>query len=208
MKTMTKIFAVSALLASSVSVSALPAYAKSRGFDTTISEKLSTPVKLEVVLSDDLAHRANNLPDDISKRSGSNRLNAGFANNGYYGDKALQYLVDEVVEEFSEDFEKRNLVISDTASTTLRVTIVDVKNNRPTFEQLSREPNLSLESFGIGGIELEAELIGADAVSRGEMTYVWYENDIRDGFARTAGIWSDARRGISRFSKRAAKSLS
>lgn len=199
--------AITVLSAASVLGTVSNADAKSRGFETTIEQSLSVPVKLEIVLSESMQQRANGLPEDITKRNNS-RLRSGFSNNGYYGEKALNELIEDVREEFTEDFEDRGLVIDDNAAQTLLITIVDAKNNRPTFEQMSREPSLSFQSFGSGGIELTGELIDASDAVVGEMSYRWFENNIRDGFAQSASTWSDARRGISRFSRRAAKTLS
>lgn len=196
-----------ALISAPIALTATSATAKSIGFESTIEQKLDRPVKLEIVLSESLEHRANNLPKDISKRGGG-LSRSGFSNNGFYGERALNDLIDEVEEEIVEDFGDKGLMIDANAAQTLRITIVDAKNNRPTFEQLSREPSLSFDSFGIGGIELMGELISADDQVLGEMSYRWYETNIRDGFARGASVWTDARRGISRFSRRAAKSLS
>lgn len=184
------------------------ANAKSVGFESNIEQTLSAPVKLEVVLSESLQHRADNLPKELSKRGSGSNLRSGFTGNGYYGERDLERLVSRVEEEMVDDFSRRGLVISDDAAQTLRVTIVDAKNNRPTFEQLSRDPSLSYQSFGTGGIELTAELIGANDAVIGDMSYYWFETNIRDGFSQSASTWSDARRGISHFSRKAAKSLS
>lgn len=188
----------------------LGAAAKSHGFETTIASPLQTPVKIEVVLSEDLAFRANNLPKKLSDRgSGSRGLGAGFSGNGFYGDRALEHLVDEVLEELTEDFTKRGIAISDDAAIILRVTLEDVKNNRPTFEQMSKEPGLSFDSFGVGGAELSGELVSNDGNSLGTVNYRWFETGLRnDGFARANGTWSDANRAISRFAKKTAKTLS
>ncbi len=188
----------------------LGAIAKSHGFKTTIAAPLQTPVKIEVVLSEDLAFRANNLPEKLSDRgAGSRGINSGFSGNGFYGDRSLSRLVDEVREELTEDFAKRGIAMSNDAPITLRVTLEDVKNNRPTFEQLSKEPGLSFHSFGIGGAELSGELISNDGGSLGTLHYRWFESSLdNDGFDRAKGIWTDAHRAISRFANKTAKALS
>ncbi|MGB3456636.1 MAG: hypothetical protein WBG08_08320 [Litorimonas sp.] len=187
------------------------AAASSRGFDTTIERPVQTPVKIEVVLSESLQHRADNLPKSLRKRGGAGvrSIRSGFSSNGFYGQKDLDILLEDVREELTEDFAKRGISVSEDASVTFRVTLEDVKNNRPTFEQMSREPGLSLDSFGIGGAELSGELIGATGESLGTVDYRWYESALDNfAFARATGVWTDARRAISRFSSRTAKTLS
>lgn len=205
MRRTTIILATSALL-----FVPLGAAAKSQSFETTIATSLQAPVKIEVVLSEDLAFRANNLPKKLSDRgSGSRSMRAGFSGNGFYGDRDLERLVDEVLEELTDDFAKRGIAISDHAAITFRVTLEDVKNNRPTFEQMSKEPGLSFDSFGVGGAELSGELVSDDGNSLGTVNYRWFETGLRnDGFARANGTWSDANRAISRFAKKTAKALS
>lgn len=188
----------------------MSAMAKSRGFDSTISAPVQTPVKIEVVLSESLAFRANNLPKKLSDRgSGPRSLRSGFSGNGFYGDRALNSLIEEVYEELNQDFAKKGILVSDDADTILRVTIEDARNNRPTFEQLSKEPSLSFQSFGTGGAELSGELVSATGGSLGTLSYRWFETNIDQfGFAQANGVWSDAHRAISRFSNKTAKTLS
>jgi hypothetical protein len=188
----------------------MSAAAKSRGFDSTISAPVQAPVKIEVVLSEDLAYRANNLPKKMSDRaSGARSLRSGFSGNGFYGDRSLNKLIEEVVEELNQDFAKEGILVSDDADIVLRVTIEDAKNNRPTFEQLSREPGLSFQSFGIGGAELSGELLSQSGESLGTLSYRYFETNIDlFGFPQANGVWSDARRAISRFSKETADTLS
>lgn len=188
----------------------MSAVAKSRGFDSTISAPVQAPVKIEVVLSESLAFRANNLPKKLSDRgSGIHSLRSGFSGNGFYGETALNKLVEEVYEELNEDFAKKGILVSDDAAIVLRVTLEDAKNNRPTFEQLSKEPSLSFQSFGTGGAELSGELLSASGDSLGTLSYRWFDSSIDQfGFAQANGVWSDARRAISRFSNKTAKTLS
>lgn len=193
------------LLTASLLISA-PALAKSFGYDSTITEPLSSPVKIEVVLSEELAYRANNLPRKLSDRGGRSRLNSGFSNNGYYGERDLAHLTERLHRKIETSFAKKGIAVSDKSSTVLRVTLANVKPNRPTFEQLRREAGLSYQSIGIGGAEIESELITAGGRSLGTLNYTWFENDIRD--AQYGGTWSDANRAISRYASRAAKTLS
>ena len=186
-------------------IAAAPAMAGSSSFESTVAAPLSSSVKIEVVLGEDLAHRANNLPEKLRDRRHSRNLNAGFANNGYYGDRDLQRLTKRLQSKLEASLVKKGLNISETAPTVLRVTLVDAKPNRPTFKQLGREAGLSIRSFGIGGAKMESELIAAGGQSLGTINYKWYENDIRD--AQYGGTWTDANRAIDRFAKKTAKSL-
>ncbi|WP_371395970.1 DUF3313 family protein [Fretibacter rubidus] len=175
------------------------------GFDTTITAPVQTTVKLDVQLSDEMAYRANNLPKSLRDRGGVGLSRSGFSANGYYGEKDLNRLTARLEKRLNEQLAKRGVTVDDNASTVLRVVLTDVRNNRPTFKQLSKEPGLSYDSFGNGGAEIEAELIRAGGEALGEMSYQWYENDIQD--ARFGGTWSDANRTIDRFAKKAAKTL-
>jgi len=183
-----------------------PAFAQARGFDADFSKAVTGPFKLEVVVSEDLAHRANNLPKKLSDRGSGPRLNASFSNNGKYGDREIEYLIDEMEEEITEDFAKRGLVLSNSAPTLLRVTIVEVKNNRPTFNQLSHDTSLSFKSFGIGGADVSAEFISAGGTVIGTAEYDYY-SDLNDGFGQGRAVWADTKRAFSRFSKRLSKKL-
>ena len=193
----------SSLLALSFVIAA-PAMAKT-GFDTSVTTPLTSAVKIEVVLSEDMAHRANNLPKKLSDRSHARGLRSGFSGNGFYGDRDLERLTERLESKLERKLIKKGIEVSDNASTVLRITIEDAKPNRPTFNQLSKEPSLSYESIGLGGAELEAELIAAGGRSLGTMSYRYYENDIRE--ARYGGTWSDAHRAFGRFASKAAKTL-
>ncbi len=184
-----------------------PAHAGTRGFSSDIDVRVTTPVKIDVQLSESLAHRAENLPRDISKRSGSRGLRAGFSANGFYGEDELAELLEDIREELSDDFAKRGVAVSDTAPITLRVTLEDVRNNRPTIRQLSAQPSLSLQSFGTGGAEITGQLVGAAGETLGTMRYQWFDTGL-DQFDTASGVWTDANRAIRRFSKKASKAIS
>ena len=60
-----------------------------------------------------------------------------------------------------------------------------------------------------GGAELRGELVDATGASLGTVEYEWFESGMDDiGFAQASGVWTDANRAISRFSKRTAKAMS
>lgn len=191
------------LILSAPLVLAVPMLANASGFESTLSAPLTTPVKLDIRLSEDLAYRANHLPKKLSDRGGSSGLRTAFSQNGHYGEKELDRLQERLEKKLTASLEKKGIIVSETASTVFQVTITDVENNRPTFKQLSSEPSLSYQSFGTGGAEFEAEVLAADGRTVGTINYDWFESDIRD--ANFGGTWSDANRAIDRFAKRVAK---
>jgi len=183
---------------------AAPAFAKGNGFETTITSPLNTPVKIEVVIGDDLAYRADNLPKKLSDRS-SRRFNATFGNNGYLGERDLNRLAERLQRNVEKRLMKKGVAVDNMSPTTLRIVITDAKPNRPTFNQLRKEPNLSFQSFGLGGAEIQAELIQAGGTSYGDMSYRFFESSIEH--SQHNSTWSDANRAIDRFARNAAKTL-
>lgn len=183
-----------------------PAIAQAHGFESEFLQAVTGPYKLEIVVSEDLAHRANNLPKKLSDRGSSRRTNAAFSSNGKYGDKAIEYLLEEMQEEIAEDFAKQGLTFSDTAPTLLRVTINEVKPNRPTFNQLKEDVNLSFQSYSIGGADVSAELITAGGTVVGTAEYDYFSN-FNDRPFQASGTWTDTNRAFSRFSKKLSKKL-
>ena len=194
-------------LFSAAALLATPALSHARGFDHDFSQAVNGPFKLEVVVSEDLAHRANNLPKKLSDRSSRTRLNSGFANNGKYGEREIEYLLEKMQEKITRDFAKRDIQLSDSAATLLRVTINEVKPNRPTFNQLSIEPNLSFTSLAIGGADVSAEIITADGGVIGTAEYDYFSS-FNDPQLQGSTIWTDTRRAFARFSKHLSKKLS
>ena len=185
---------------------ATPAISQARGFESDFSQAVTGPFKLEIIVSEDLAHRANNLPKKMSDRGSSSRLNSSFSNNGRYGDKEIEYLLTKIEDEVREDFAHRGIALSDTAPTLLRITIEEVKPNRPTFNQLKRDVSLSYESFGIGGAEISADLIAAGGDVLGQAEYDYFSS-LNDHPFRSQSTWTDTRRAFSRFSKKLTKKL-
>jgi hypothetical protein len=204
MKSHIKVVSLSFVLASSLAL-ATPALAGGIGYDSTISSPLTTAVKLDVRLSEDMQHRANNLPEKLSDRGSSNRIRGGFGNNGFYGERDLNRLNEKLSKRLTQGLSKKGIEVSDDAPVTLVVTLEDAKPNRPTFKQLSRDPGLSFQSFSLGGAELTGELVDAQGNVLGTMDYRWYESDIRD--AAFGGTWTDAGIAIRRFANHAVKDL-
>ena len=193
-------------LISATAILATPVFAQARGFDSDFSQAVTGPFKLEIVVSEDLAHRANNLPKKLSDRGSSSRLNSPFANNGKYGDRAIEYLLEDMQDEIVDDFAKRGLTLSDSAPTLLRVTINKAKPNRPTFNQLSEDASLSFQSYGVGGAEVSAEFISAGGTVIGSAEYDYFSS-FNDRPLGATGTWTDATRAFSRFSKKLSKKV-
>lgn len=82
----------------------------------------------------------------------------------------------------------------------VRLTLTELKPNRPTFEQVSRTPGLSaIDSLSIGGAEVEVEVIGRDgARASGRVDY--FSHSLAD--VRGASTWQDADRAYARVAAR------
>lgn len=80
--------------------------------------------------------------------------------------------------------------------------IVDARPNRPTPQQLSNRPGLSLMSFGIGGATIEGDYVAPDG-SRAPLRYKWYESDI--AWAQFETTWGDAETAFDKFANRLAR---
>lgn len=74
--------------------------------------------------------------------------------------------------------------------------LADAKPNRPTFKQMSDNPSLSFESFGVGGAQIEGHAVLASGQVV-PLSYRYWETDIR--YARLTGPWGDAEGAISQF---------
>ena len=194
-------------LISAAALLSTPAIAQARGFDSNFSQNVAGPYKLEIVVSEDLAHRANNLPKKLSDRRSTRRLNAAFANNGNYGDKEIEFLLEDMEKEITRDFAKRDLTLSDTAPTLLRVTINKVRPNRPTHNQLSEDIGLSFSSFGIGGADVSAEIIAEGGTVVGTADYDYYSNFNDRINLSGSSTWFDTSRAFSKFSRSLTKKL-
>jgi len=195
------------VLAGAISL-ALPSLANARKFENTIASPLTTSVKIEIVMSEEMQHRANNLPTKLRDRdvSSSRGLNRSFSSNGFLGERDLDILARDLEKKMTRKFTKKGIMVSEDAPVTLLVTLENAKNNRPTPAQLRKDINLSFQSFAVGGAEMSADLIDADGQSLGTMSYKFYENDIFQN-QQFGGIWQDANRSFSRFAKNAAKTL-
>jgi len=193
-------------LLSAAAVLAFPATALAQGLKSNLPKTLTGPIKLEITVSEDLAHRANNLPKRVSQRGSQTRLKGSFTSNGKYGDQAITYLLKDLKEELVEDFAKRNIVLSDTAPTVLKVTIEKVKPNRPTINQLKEDSNLSVRSYSIGGAEVSVDVASANGDSLGHAYYDYYTS-FGDRTFRSQNSWYDASEAFHSFSKQLSKKL-
>jgi hypothetical protein len=202
-----KKFAKSAMIALAVSLSTLTMTntamaGNSRQFTSTLQVP-SEPVRINVTLGDDLAFRADNLSTNLNDKFKSRSINDGFAKNGFFGQKDLDRLTKRLKTKMEARLEKNGIAISDDATTVLNLIITDARPNRPTFNQMSRNVSLSSSSFGLGGAKFEGSLVNASG-EQGNVSYGWYETDIR---YTQFGTWSDADRAIDKFTRKTAKSL-
>ena len=85
---------------------------------------------------------------------------------------------------------------------TLTLVIEDAVPNRPTPQQLSSTPGLSIESFGVGGARISGDYVDASGAST-PIAYSWYENDIR--WARYGATWHDAETAFDKLAMRLSK---
>jgi hypothetical protein len=205
MKQLLKLSSASALTIIGLAIP-LTAMARGSNYQSDLTTVLTTPVSVKVRLSDDLIHRADNLPEKLSDRGSGSSLSSGFSSNGFYGENSLERLRQDLSEDMTQRLQKEGLQVAENAPAKLVLTIENVKNNRPTFNQLSREPGLSLESFGIGGAEIKGELFDSAGASLGTMDYRYYSSNIRDA-KYSAGTWTDTKRAFGRFSRKAAQDL-
>lgn len=189
-----------------IALTSAPAFAVSKNkFVENMTVPEGASVSVEVVLSKDMIHRADNLPEKLSDRGGSRGLRSGFAGNGYYGMKDLDMLRDDMMDEMGTDLSKAGYSVTENGAYTLRVTIDDARPNRPTFRQLSIQPNLSFNSVGRGGARMTAQLLDASGNVVGTSQYGWYEHSL-DEFSGLS-TWGDAKRSFSRFARKTAKTI-
>ncbi len=200
---MRKILLIAATLALGTSTAYGNSYTK---FQETITLPANSAVKINVVLSEDMAHRADNLPEFFEDRGRASRQNDGFRGNGHYGQKELDDLMGRLSERLTKDLSSNGVRVSDTAPYTLLVTIDDARPNRPTTRQLSKSVNLSFSSRALGGATVEGQLVDASGNTLGAAEYGWYERNLGDSIGLRT--WEDAERALNLFSLRLAKSIS
>ena len=114
------------------------------------------------------------------------------------GVRDVQQLADDLKREVGRSLDRTGVL----NGARLELTLVDAKPNRPTFQQLSDQPGLSMESFGVGGATIEGKAIAVDGTVT-PLGYRWYETDIRNSRYQTA--WADANTAIYLFAERLAR---
>jgi len=78
----------------------------------------------------------------------------------------------------------------------VNLVLMDLKPNRPTYQQVSDRPGLSMiDSISIGGAAIEGEIITADG-QRLPVRYARFSNSIADVYG--FGTWQDAERTYDR----------
>lgn len=193
------------ITAATAALLAAPAYAASKNkFVETMALPSGASVKVDVVFSPDMIHRADNLPEKFSDRSGARGLNDGFGGNGFYGVRELDILRNDMTKEMSTDLSNAGYVIGSAGAYTLRVTIEDARPNRPTMRQLSKQPSLSYRSIARGGAQMTAELLDVNGNVVGTSQYGWYDSFLDD---YPKGTWSEAERAFSRYASKTAETI-
>jgi hypothetical protein len=84
----------------------------------------------------------------------------------------------------------------------LYLVIEDARPNRPTLQQMSKQPGLSFSSFGVGGARVSGEY-RAKSGERTPVDYSWYETDITR--APYHSTWSDADTAFDRLADKLVK---
>ncbi len=117
-----------------------------------------------------------------------------------YGLREGEYLSGRITRDLTRELARAGVDVA-----RVDVTILDAKPSRPTFKQAGDTPGLdTFRSVSIGGMDVAATAYDAAGNPVGELTYDWYETDIRYAGLTT---WDDASRASSRFARRFAKSL-
>jgi hypothetical protein len=118
------------------------------------------------------------------------------------GARERQELEDMVVRLVSRELTRHGADVGPGASTIVEVTLIDADPNRPTFEELTRTPGLSMSlSISTGGAELSATLRRADGQVLSEVNHQYYTRSLND-LIGAPNTWSDAHRAISRFARK------
>jgi len=87
----------------------------------------------------------------------------------------------------------------------LLVVIEDAQPNRPTFEQLTRNPGLSARSISLGGARVTAILTDPAGDELGSFAYSWRTPSIDRSQYTT--VWADAETAFDRFARLIAREL-
>jgi hypothetical protein len=115
-----------------------------------------------------------------------------------YGVREVRDLADEL----QRNIEQRLAKTAAYDGARIELTLVDAVPNRPTFKQLGDVPGLSYQSFGLGGADIEGQVVTPDGRTT-PVAYHYYENDIR--YVHHVGTWSDAEWTFDRFAAKLAR---
>jgi hypothetical protein len=143
----------------------------------------AAPVTLdEVLIGEDLAEKADE-----------------------YGQRDIDRLADELTEAVAERLTREGHGVGEDGDIRIALTLEDAWPNRPTREQLSDRPGLSMQSISLGGASVSAVLFDASGAQIGEIEYRWRTHHISDSAGRTT--WTDAERTFDRFARNLAEAL-
>lgn len=111
------------------------------------------------------------------------------------GERDVEMLKEDLAESISKALGKSGAQRAD-------LVLEAVTPNRPTFEQMRRQPSLSFSSIGVGGASISGTVTLADGSTQ-PISYRWYENNLL--FLQGATTWYDAQRAFDLLSYRIAR---
>lgn len=115
-----------------------------------------------------------------------------------YGAREIPYLQRSLQTRIARQLAKAGADLADASGPSLRITLLDAKPSRLTFDQLSNRNALDFAlSRSLGGAGLRAELLDASGAVIDTLDYDWYEYDLRFSQALTA--WHDTERAFDFF---------
>lgn len=112
-----------------------------------------------------------------------------------FGERDVEELKEDLAKSVSKALERSGAQRAD-------LVLEAATPNRPTFEQMRRQPGLSFWSLGVGGASVTGTVTLADGRVE-PISYRWYENNLR--FVVGASTWQDANRAFDFLSYRIAK---
>ena len=108
------------------------------------------------------------------------------------GQREVDYQVAQLGETVQRELARRGAL----EGAQVNLVLTDLKPNRPTIEQASAKPGLSIiESISIGGATIEGEVVTADG-QRLPVRYSRYSSSLADVIGY--GTWQDAERAYGR----------
>lgn len=122
-----------------------------------------------------------------------------------YGQRDIDRLVNALIETVTEGLTRDGHEVGETGDLRIVLTLEDAWPNRPTREQLSDRPGLSMQSLSLGGAAVRAEIFDAEGLQTGEIAYSWRTRHISDSLGRST--WGDAERTFDRFARSLAEEL-